>query len=115
MKKKLHFQTTFSKSTLKQISLDYKLTLEDEVLMAVWISDNENSIYKRKGFVITKNGFGWNYPAIAESTESRGGNKERVPRNSNYIEKSKVTFLGTNLQPSEEMLIAMLCPESAPT
>ena len=103
-KTKLHFQTTFSKSTLKQISLDYKLTLEDEVLMAVWISDNENSIYKRKGFVITKNGFGWNYPAIAESTESRGGNKERVPRNSNYIEKSKVTFLGTNLQPSENVV-----------
>ena len=39
-KTKLHFQTTFSKSTLKQISLDYKLTLEDEVLMAVRISDN---------------------------------------------------------------------------
>lgn len=88
----VHFQTDFSKTSKNKIIKDYNLFADDEILLAAWISDKETSVYNRKGFVITQRGLSWNYPAMAESSESES--KERAPRDTNFIEKENVTFLG---------------------
>lgn len=94
----IYFQLSFSKTSRKQICRDYNLSPEDEILMAVWISDESRSVFDRYGFVITKNGLGWHYPAMAETSEKGNGNKERVPRNLNFIDKNNITFLGTDVR-----------------
>ncbi len=98
---KLHFQLSFSKSSLFVIHKLYNLAPEDEILMAVWFSDSDNSIFDRRGFVITKEGFGWNYIAMAESTQKDDAAKERVPRKSEFLNKKKVRFLGTDTRDTE--------------
>ena len=97
----IHFQTTFSKSTRLSLCDVYNIPIEDEILLAVWISDGERSVFQRKGFIITRSGIGWYYPAMAETSEKGNENKERVPRNLNFIDKNNVTFLGTDLRSPE--------------
>ena len=100
-REKLHFQLSFSKSSEAAIRNLYKLTAEDELLMAVWVSDDNNSIYDRHGFVITRDGLGWNYFAMAESTQKDEAVKERVPRKTEFLLKNNVRFLGTDVGDTE--------------
>ena len=100
-KQKLHFQLTFSKSSEAIIKSLYKLAPDDEILMAVWVSDDNNSIYDRHGFVITRDGLGWNYFAMAESRQKDESAKERVPRKSEFLVKQNVRFLGTDARDTE--------------
>lgn len=97
-KSKLKFQLSFSKSSENKIKTLYNMSPADEILMAVWLSDNTCSIFERRGFVISKDGFSWNYPAVAETTERKDSTKERVPRNSNFLSKSDIRFLGTEFR-----------------
>lgn len=98
---KLHFQLSFSKSSEAVIRNLYKLAAEDELLMAVWVSDDNNSIYDRHGFVITKEGSGWNYFAMAESCQKDDSVKDRVPRKFEFLLKKNVRFLGTDARDTE--------------
>ena len=100
-REKLHFQLSFSKTSEAAIRNLYKLTAEDELLMAVWVSDDNNSIYDRHGFVITRDGLGWNYFAMAESTQKDEAVKERVPRKTEFLLKNNVRFLGTDVGDTE--------------
>ena len=100
-KAKLHFQLSFTKSSESIIKNLYKLSPNDEILMAVWFSDTTYSIFERHGFVITKEGFGWNYLTMAESTEKGELTKERVSRNFDFLSKKKVRFLGTDVRDTE--------------
>ena len=93
----VRFQTLFGKSTISEIKRRYNLSSRDELLMAIWITDKEYSVFDRMGFVITKEGLAWNYEAIAESAVSGVKNKERTPRKNNYLEKKNIIFLGTNI------------------
>lgn len=98
---KLHFQLSFTKGSEAVIKSLYKLSPDDEILMVVWYSDSTCSIFERRGFVITKEGFGWNYPTMAESTEKDDSTKERVPRNSDFLSKKTMRFLGTDARDTE--------------
>ena len=98
---KLHFQLSFSKSSETVIRNLYKLAAEDELLMAVWVSDDNNSIYDRHGFVITRDGLGWNYFAMAESCQKDDSVKDRVPRKFEFLLKKNVRFLGTDARDTE--------------
>ena len=100
-KTKLHFQLSFTKSSEIVIKNLFKLSPNDKILMAVWYSDNTYSIFDRRGFVITKDGLGWNYLAMAESIGQADSAKERVPRNLEFLEKNNVHFLGTDVRDTE--------------
>ena len=69
--------------------------------MAVWVSDDNNSIYDRHGFVITRDGLGWNYFAMAESCQKDDSVKDRVPRKFEFLLKKNVRFLGTDARDTE--------------
>ena len=100
-KPKLHFQLSFSKSSDTVIRKLYNLTADDEILLAVWVTDGNNSIYDRHGFVITKEGFGWNYFAMAESCQKDDSVKDRVPRKFEFLLKKNIRFLGTDARDTE--------------
>ena len=100
-KPKLHFQLTFSKNSETSIKCLYKLSPDDEILMGVWFSDRAHSIFERNGFIITKDGFGWNYAAIVESMEKNDSTKERLPRNFSFLSKKDIRFLGTDARDTE--------------
>lgn len=100
-KAKLHFQLSFSKGAEAVIKRVYNLADDDEVLLAVWFSDRTYSIFERRGFVVTKNGVAWNFVTMAE-TAAADGAKERAPRNTNFLEKKKVTFLGADVKSADE-------------
>ena len=100
-KAKLHFQLSFSRGAEAVIKRVYKLADDDEVLLAVWFSDRTYSIFERRGFVVTKNGLAWNFVTMAE-TAAADGAKERAPRNTNFLEKKKVTFLGADVKTADE-------------
>ena len=100
-KAKLHFQLSFSKGAEAVIKRVYNLADDDEVLLAVWFSDRTYSIFERRGFVVTKNGLAWNFVTMAE-TAAADGAKERAPRNTNFLAKKKVTFLGADVKTADE-------------
>lgn len=97
----IHFQSAFSKSSKIKLCREFSIAPEDDILLAAWISDTERSVFQRKGFIITKTGICWCYPAIVESSERGDENKEKTPRNQNFIEKNNVTFLGTDVRSPE--------------
>ncbi len=100
-KNNIHFQTSFSNDSRKIITKEYNLASDDEILLAVWFSDRTYSIFERRGFVVTKNGLAWNFVTMAE-TAAADGAKERAPRNTNFLEKKKVTFLGADVKSADE-------------
>lgn len=100
-KAKLHFQLSFSKGAAAVIKRVYNLADDDEVLLAAWFSDRTYTIFERRGFVVTKNGLAWNFVTMAE-TAAADGAKERAPRNTNFLEKKKVTFLGADIKSADE-------------
>ena len=100
-KNSIYFQTSFSNDSRKIITKEYNLASDDEILLAVWFSDRTYSIFERRGFVVTKNGLAWNFVTMAE-TAAADGAKERAPRNTNFLEKKKVTFLGADVKTADE-------------
>lgn len=100
-KAKLNFQLSFSKGAEAVIKRVYNLADDDEVLLAVWFSDRTYSIFERRGFIVTKNGLAWNFVTMAE-TAAADGAKERAPRNTNFLEKKKVTFLGADVKSADD-------------
>lgn len=46
-KNNIQFQTSFSNDSRKNITKEYNLASDDEILLAVWFSDRTYSIFER--------------------------------------------------------------------
>lgn len=99
---KLLPQLSFTKSSREAIRRSYGIAPEDEIIMAIWVTSRKNPVFKRSGFIITKNGLSWKHPAAAEMGENSDGIKEVLSRSSGFIAKNDVIFQGISVNSADE-------------
>ena len=100
-KPNIHFQTFFTNCTQNQINKTFNISDTDKILLAAWLSDSTKSIFLRKGLVFTQEGLAINFPVTTESNDSENKQEEPLSSNITFISKNNVTFLGTELHPTE--------------
>ena len=91
MNKNFIFQTKFSKNAEKVITKEYNLSADDKILMAVWAGKAYSVTLRKRGFLFTKNGFYWNFPAVEENG-NEGETVERSQCNCNFLNKETTDF-----------------------